>query len=84
MWVFYSHKNIILKYKDTILGPFWNVINSIFLISVLSLSYFLFLNPDDFNSFVYRLSISVFFVVIYFKLLKWIYIITRRKKRPSQ
>ena len=60
MWVFYSHKNIILKYKDTILGPFWNVINSIFLISVLSLSYFLFLNPDDFNSFVYRLSISVF------------------------
>ena len=60
IWVFYSHKNIILKYRDTILGPFWNVINSIFLISVLSLSYFLFLNPDNFNSFVYRLSISVF------------------------
>ena len=60
IWVFYSHKNIILKYKDTFLGPFWNVINSIFLISVLSLSYFLFLNPDNFNSFVYRLSISVF------------------------
>ena len=60
IWVFYSHKNIILKYKDTILGPFWNVINSIFLISVLSLSYFLFLNPDNFNIFIYRLSISVF------------------------
>ena len=60
IWVFYSHKNIILKYRDTILGPFWNVINSIFLISVLSLSYFLFLNPDNFKSFVYRLSISVF------------------------
>ena len=61
IWVFYSHKRIALKYRDTILGPFWNVINSIFLISVLSLSYFLFLNPDNFNSFVYRLSISVFF-----------------------
>ena len=61
IWVFYSHKNIILKYKDTILGPFWNVINSIFLISVLSLSYFLFLDPDNFRDFVYRLSISVFF-----------------------
>ena len=60
IWVFYSHKNIILKYKDTLLGPFWNVINSIFLISVLSLSYFLFLNPDNFDNFVYRLSISVF------------------------
>ena len=60
IWVFYSHKNITLKYRDTILGPFWNVINSIFLISVLSLSYFLFLNPDNFKSFVYRLSISVF------------------------
>ena len=61
IWVFYSHKNIVLKYKDTLLGPFWNVINSIFLISVLSLSYFLFLNPDNFESFIYRLSISVFF-----------------------
>ena len=61
IWIFYSHKNIILKYKDTILGPFWNVINSIFLISVLSLSYFLFLDPDNFRDFVYRLSISVFF-----------------------
>ena len=61
IWVFYSHKNIILKYKDTILGPFWNIINSIFLISVLSLSYFLFLDPDNFRDFVYRLSISVFF-----------------------
>ena len=61
IWIFYSHKNIILKYKDTILGPFWNVINSIFLISVLSLSYFLFLDPDNFKNFVYRLSISVFF-----------------------
>ena len=67
IWVFYSHKNIILKYKDTILGPFWNVINTIFLISVLSLSYFLFLDPDNFKSFVYRLSISVFF---------WIFIST--------
>ena len=61
IWIFYSHKNIILKYKDTILGPFWNVINSIFLILVLSLSYFLFLDPDNFRDFVYRLSISVFF-----------------------
>ena len=60
IWVFSSHKRIILKYKDTLLGPFWNVVNSIFLISVLSLSYFLFLNPDNFKSFVYRLSISVF------------------------
>ena len=60
IWVFYSHKNIILKYRGTILGPFWNVINSIFLISVLSLSYFLFLNPDNFENFIYRLSISVF------------------------
>ncbi|WP_440922430.1 ABC transporter permease [Candidatus Pelagibacter sp.] len=61
IWVFYSHKRIALKYRDTILGPFWNVINSIFLISVLSLSYFLFLNPDDFKNFIYRLSISIFF-----------------------
>ena len=43
------------------MGPFWNVINSIFLILVLSLSYFLFLDPDNFRDFVYRLSISVFF-----------------------
>ena len=67
IWVFYSHKRIILKYKDTLLGPFWNIINSIFLISVLSLSYFLFLSPNNFESFVYRLSISVFF---------WIFIST--------
>ena len=60
LWVFYSHKRIALKYRDTILGPFWNVINSIFLISVLSLSYFLFLNPDDFKNFIYRLSLSIF------------------------
>ena len=60
IWVFYSHKRIALKYRDTILGPFWNVINSIFLISVLSLSYFLFLNPDDFKNFIYRLSLSIF------------------------
>ena len=60
IWVFYSHKRIALKYKDTLLGPFWNVINSIFLISVLSLSYFLFLNPDDFKNFIYRLSVSIF------------------------
>ena len=60
IWIFYSHKKIVLKYKDTILGPFWNVINSIFLISVLSLSYFLFLNPDNFENFIYRLSISIF------------------------
>ena len=60
IWVFYSHKRIALKYRDTILGPFWNVINSIFLISVLSLSYFLFMNPDDFKNFIYRLSISIF------------------------
>mgnify|MGYP006237050727 FL=1 len=60
LWVFYSHKRIALKYRDTVLGPFWNVINSIFLISVLSLSYFLFLNPDDFKNFIYRLSISIF------------------------
>ena len=60
IWVFYSHKRIALKYRDTILGPFWNVINSIFLISVLSLSYFLFLNPDDFKNFIYRLSVSIF------------------------
>ena len=61
IWVFSSHKRIILKYKDTLLGPFWNVVNSIFLISVLSLSYFLFLSPNNFESFVYRLSICVFF-----------------------
>ena len=60
IWVFFSHKRIALKYRDTILGPFWNVINSIFLISVLSLSYFLFMNPDDFKNFIYRLSISIF------------------------
>ena len=60
IWVFYSHKRIALKYRDTILGPFWNVINSIFLISVLSLSYFLFLDPDDFKNFIYRLSLSIF------------------------
>ena len=60
LWVFYSHKRIALKYRDTVLGPFWNVINSIFLISVLSLSYFLFLSPDDFKNFIYRLSISIF------------------------
>ena len=81
IWVFYSHKNIILKYKDTILGPFWNIINSIFLISVLSLSYFLFLDPDNFRGFVYRLSISVFFLVIYLKLLEWLYNIIRREKK---
>lgn len=61
IWVFYSHKKIALKYKDTVLGPFWNVINSIFLISILSLSYYIFLNPNNFESFIYRLSISVFF-----------------------
>lgn len=61
IWIFYSHKKIVLKYKDTILGPFWNVINSIFLISVLSLSFFIFLNPENFVNFIYRLSISVFF-----------------------
>lgn len=67
IWVFFAHKNIILKYKDTFLGPFWNVFNSVFLISVLSFSYFLFLDPDNFKNFVYRLSISVFF---------WIFIST--------
>ena len=36
--VFNSHKKIILKYKDTFLGPFWNVVNSIFLITILSFS----------------------------------------------
>mgnify|MGYP001173344704 FL=1 len=61
IWVFFSHKKIALKYKDTILGPFWNVASSVFLISILSLSFFIFLNPENFTSFVYRLSISVFF-----------------------
>ena len=67
IWVFFSHKKITLKYKDTFLGPFWNVANSIFLISILSLSFFIFLNPENFKDFIYRLSISVFF---------WIFIST--------
>ena len=67
IWVFNSHKKIILKYKDTFLGPFWNVVNSIFLITILSFSFFIFLNPENFKDFVYRLSISVFF---------WIFIST--------
>ena len=67
IWVFNSHKKIILKYKDTVIGPFWNVVNSIFLISILSFSFFIFLNPENFKDFVYRLSISVFF---------WIFIST--------
>ena len=66
IWVFYSHKNIILKYKDTILGPFWNVANSVFLISVLSLSYFLFLNPDNFKvlfiDYLYQYSFGFLFL----------------------
>ena len=67
IWVFNSHKKIILKYKDTFLGPFWNVVNSIFLITILSFSFFIFLNPENFKDFIYRLSISVFF---------WIFIST--------
>ena len=67
IWVFNSHKKIILKYKDTVIGPFWNVVNSIFLITILSFSFFIFLNPENFKDFVYRLSISVFF---------WIFIST--------
>ena len=67
IWVFNSHKKIILKYKDTVIGPFWNVVNSIFLITILSFSFFIFLNPENFKDFIYRLSISVFF---------WIFIST--------
>ena len=74
IWVFFSHKKIALKYKDTLLGPFWNVVSSIFLISILSLSFFIFLNPENFKDFIYRLSISVFF---------WIFISTYLNESTS-
>ncbi len=59
-WSYFTLTNIKIKYRDSIIGPFWNVISSTILVLALSFGYSTFLNPTDFKSFIYYIALGIF------------------------
>ena len=59
-WSYFTLINIKIKYRDSIIGPFWNVISSIVLILALSFGYSSFLNVVDLKNFIYYISLGIF------------------------
>ena len=59
-WSYFTLINIKIKYRDSIIGPFWNVISSMILVLALSFGYSSFLNPTDFKNFVYYIALGIF------------------------
>jgi ABC-type polysaccharide/polyol phosphate export permease len=59
-WSYFTLINIKIKYRDSIIGPFWNVISSTILVLALSFGYSSFLNLRDFKNFVYYIALGIF------------------------
>ena len=59
-WSYFTLINIKIKYRDSIIGPFWNVISSTILILALSFGYSSFLNPADLQNFIYYIALGIF------------------------
>jgi len=59
-WSYFALINIKIKYRDSIIGPFWNIISSTILVLVLSFGYSSFLNSADFKNFIYYIALGIF------------------------
>ena len=59
-WSYFTLINVKIKYRDSILGPFWNVISSTILVLALSFGYSSFLTPENFKNFIYYIAIGIF------------------------
>jgi len=59
-WSYFSLINIKIKYRDSIIGPFWNVISGTILILALSFGYSSFLNSADLKNFIYYIALGIF------------------------
>ena len=59
-WSYFTLINIKIKYRDTIIGPFWNVISSTILVLALSFGYSSFISPGDLKNFIYYIALGIF------------------------
>ena len=61
-WSYFTLINIKIKYRDTIIGPFWNVISSTILVVALSFGYssFININGGDLKDFIYYIALGIF------------------------
>jgi len=59
-WTYFTWINMKIKYRDSVIGPFWNVISSTVLITALSFGYSSFLNLADLKNFIYYIALGIF------------------------
>jgi ABC-type polysaccharide/polyol phosphate export permease len=59
-WYHFSLINTKIKYRDTVIGPFWNIISQTILILAITFGYSSFFNNEKLIDFIYYTAIGLF------------------------